>query len=86
MSHDALPGFAGRRAKLTRLSLLLAVPIVFSSCARPDRGRCLESHLEKHYHPTDVYIGGSAGYTHEYIPSDDPVCDRWEYPDGRPGA
>ena len=63
---------------------VLATAALLASCAQPDRGRCLASHLEKHYHPTDVYIGGSAGYTHEYIPSDDPVCDRWEYPDGRP--
>jgi hypothetical protein len=66
--------------------MLIATAALLSSCAQPDRGRCLESHLEKHYHPTDVYIGGPAGYTHEYIPSDDPVCDRWEYPDGRPSS
>ena len=64
----------------------LAVAALLSSCAQPDRGRCLASHLEKHYQPTDVFLGGFAGYTHEYIPSDDPVCDRWEYPNGRPAS
>lgn len=65
-------------------TIAMAIAALLSSCAQPDRGRCLESHLEKHYHPTEVYLGGFGGYTHEYIPSDDPVCDRWEYPDGRP--
>ena len=64
----------------------MVVAALLSSCAQPDRGRCLASHLEKHYHPTDVFLGGIAGYTHEYFPSDDPVCDQWEYPDGRPAA
>ena len=50
------------------------------------RALTASSHLEKHYHPTDVFLGGIAGYTHEYFPSDDPVCDQWEYPDGRPAA
>ena len=62
----------------------LAAAALVSSCAQPDRGRCLESHLETHYHPTDVFLGGFAGYTHDYIRSEDPECDRWEYPDGRP--
>jgi len=39
--------------------------------------------METHYHPTDVFLGGFAGYTHDYIRSEDPECDRWEYPDGR---
>jgi hypothetical protein len=76
---------AANRAKCASLTVLLAAALL-SSCAGPDRGRCLDSHIERHYHPTDVFIGGFAGYTHEYIPSDDPVCDRWEYPNGRPGS
>jgi hypothetical protein len=74
-----------RRGECARLTVL-AVAVLLSSCAHPDRGRCLESHLETHYHPTDVFLGGIAGYTHEYIPSEDPECDRWEYPDGRPAS
>jgi len=65
---------------------LLAMAALLSSCAEPDRGRCLESHLVRHYHPTEVFLGGFAGYTHEVVPSDDPECDRWEYPNGRPTA
>ena len=73
----------GRRLRRAGLAVL-AVAALLSSCAHPDRGRCLESHLETHYHPTAVFLGGFGGYTHEYIPSEDPECDRWEYPDGRP--
>jgi hypothetical protein len=63
---------------------VVAVAALLASCAQPDRGRCLESHVETHYHPTEVFLGGSAGYTHEYVRSEDEECDRWEYPNGRP--
>lgn len=71
----------GRPFGCAALPLLLVA--LLASCAQPDRGACLESHLETHYHPTEVFLGGFAGYTHEYIRSEDPECDRWEYPDGR---
>lgn len=69
-----------------RLPLLLAAMALLASCAQPDRGACLESHLETQYHPTEVFLGGFGGYTHEYIRSEDPECDRWEYPEGRQGS
>jgi len=77
-----------RRARPFRwagLVMALATAALLAACAKPDRGRCLESHLETQYHPTDVFLGGFSGYTHEYIKSEDPECDRWEYPNGRQG-
>ena len=76
---------ASRRNRTVARSITGLIALAsLAACAHPDRGQCLESHLERHYHPTDVYIGDFAGYTHETFPSDDPVCDRWEFPNGRP--
>ena len=77
MKYRSSRGRLLARAKWTR-SVAMAIAVILLPCAQPDRGNCLAAHLEKHYHPTDVSPGAVAGYTHEYIPSDDPVCGQWE--------
>jgi hypothetical protein len=64
--------------------MLLGVMLLLAGCTPADRGRCLETGIVTHYHPVEVFVGGSAGYTHDYEPSEDTECTRWEYPDGRP--
>ena len=65
---------------------MLAATALLSACAAPDRGRCLETGIVTHYRPVEAYIGGGAGYTHDYVPSQDTECTRWEYPDGKPAS
>jgi hypothetical protein len=74
------PTLRGRAATVC----LLAGLGLLSSCAQPDRGNCLQSQTVTEYHPTEVFMGGGSGYTHEYLPHQEQECSRWEYPDGRP--
>jgi hypothetical protein len=67
-------------AEFFTFAFLAASTAGLASCAAPNHGQCMESHLEKQYHPTEVFLGGGAGYTHEVVESDEPVCTRWETP------
>jgi hypothetical protein len=59
-------------------ALCLALPALafLSSCAAPQQEACLESHTVTRYHPTEVFLGGGAGYTHEYVASAETECLR----------
>lgn len=73
--------------------LILALALIPAAAGCVDRGACLASHTEH----TDGYStvvttpvfgpNGTVSYAMipQYIPeSDNDVCDRWEFPDGRP--
>jgi hypothetical protein len=63
---------------------MMIVAASVAACAAPDRGQCLESHTVKNWLPVEVFSGGRAGYFHEYVPTENQECVRWEYPDGKP--
>jgi hypothetical protein len=65
-------------------SVVFASPAASSAgmalCAAPTPGQCLKGHLETQYRPAGVFLGGGAGYAHEYVPSDESVYTRWKTP------
>ena len=80
------------RNKNLTLALAATAALMLAGCGK-DRGECLASHVE---HPegwmmpitTWVSTGNGAMTpitTLQYIPpSDDTVCDKWQFPKGRP--
>lgn len=78
----SFPSSRMRWGKSASFAVLIGIASILASCAERDRGRCLESQVTTEYRPTEVFLGG-AGYTHEYVASQEPVCSRWEYPEGR---
>lgn len=56
--------------------VLITVALLLAGCT--DRGQCLESHAEQ---STVLMLVGKV-FVH--MPQTVIVCDRWEYPDGRP--
>jgi hypothetical protein len=71
---------------MKKLALALTSLALLSSCI--DRGRCLESHVV--HHPETFWIEfqhiGTVNMpvTHVIPAHDETVCDRWEFPNGRP--
>ncbi len=73
-----------------RKLLILALALVPAAAGCVDRGACLSSHVEQNpgytYVQNQTYDGGKTYYPTIVTipPSEDTVCDRWEFPDGRP--
>lgn len=73
-----LPDTTIRRSvyRYSTAALCLALPALafLSSCAAPREEACLQSHTVTRYHPAEVFLGGGAGYTHEYVASEENEC------------
>ena len=63
---------------IARMILMLALTMALSACSSVDRGRCLEDHMQVVMVP--MIIGKNTIMTSRM----QNVCDRWEYPEGRP--
>lgn len=69
-----------------KIAVLLLSCISLAACA--DKGKCLQSHTERvdgYYYTTFIMSGQTMiPITHYSPPYDKTVCDRWEFPDGKP--
>lgn len=68
--------------ELLAAALVLLAILALSGCV--DRGECLSSHSETVLIPQYIYGSNGEIQVMWYAPSEQTVCDRWEFPDGRP--
>lgn len=70
--------------------LMFVAVALLPACAPVDRGRCLQSHIQPAWMqmlPMTRCGGNPMRCTTQIMPIFHPetlVCDRWEFPDGRP--
>lgn len=62
--------------------IAVALLVALSSCV--DRGDCLASHDVDSSYMQYIYNPNGTIASFYWVPSTTTVCDRWEFPDGRP--
>lgn len=73
---------------MIRTIMAAAAAVALSACKPAiDRGVCLEHHTETIFVPQYITVCSGSTCMPQFaylLPIDDKVCDRWEFPNGRP--